>query len=37
MKENGSFNYVSELLFTLGVSIWIELDAGTIYQHFAYT
>ncbi|WP_036768777.1 type I-F CRISPR-associated helicase Cas3f [Photorhabdus australis] len=35
MKESGSFDYVSELSFAPGVSIWIELDTETIYQNLA--
>ncbi|WP_434525215.1 type I-F CRISPR-associated helicase Cas3f [Photorhabdus asymbiotica] len=37
MKENGSFDYVSELSFAPGVSVWIELDTETIYQNLADT
>ncbi|MCT8350763.1 type I-F CRISPR-associated helicase Cas3f [Photorhabdus kayaii] len=35
VKESGSFDYLLELSFAQGVSIWIELDTETIYQHLA--
>ncbi|KOY63639.1 CRISPR-associated protein Cas3 [Photorhabdus heterorhabditis] len=37
IKESGAFDYVPELEFAPGVSIWIELDTETIYQNLSDT